>query len=163
MTDLDDLLVESLAGDMDDLDALLAESLEQRAQKSRIETARKQLIKGVATAEELESCRELIREWEDKEVFKSQRHIYIMEQQVCTCCGSISSKYVQHLVYQVHRTDPHQTRYKDLSEVSSFETGNAEFKSLPREVATRVRNVPVCSLVCAVEQGMNIEPRDWPH
>ncbi len=162
MTELDDLLAESVAA-IDDLDLLLAESLEQRDQKDRVAAARKQLLKG-GPVEELEGCRELIREWEDKELFKSQRHIYIMEEQVCAHCGSRSYKYVQHLVYQTHRSDPHQTRYKDLSEVSSFEASRPDFMALPKEVASRRRVVPMCSLACAHSQGIvGSELKDWPH
>lgn len=96
----------------DDLEALLATALAEKAEKSKGAELRSKLAKGgkSLSKEEVEEINAAIARWEAEQLWRPLATVGVFEKQVCKC-GHHALVFSHHLQLQEYRTKPDTRRY----------------------------------------------------
>lgn len=99
--------------DFDDLEALLATAMAEKAEKNKGAELRSKLAKGKKTlsAEEVDEINAAIARWEAEQLWRPLATVGVFEHRTCKCCGYSSIAYSHHLQLQEYRTKPDTRRY----------------------------------------------------
>ena len=99
--------------DFDDLEALLATAMAEKAEKNKGAELRAKLAKGKKTlsADEVEEINAAIARWEAEQLWRPLATVGVFEHRTCKCCGYSSLVYSYHLQLQEYRTKPDTRRY----------------------------------------------------
>lgn len=98
--------------DFDDLEALLATAMAEKAEKSKGAELRAKLAKGKKTlsAEEVDEINAAIARWEAEQLWRPLATVGVFEKQVCKC-GHHALVFSHHLQLQEYRSKPDTRRY----------------------------------------------------
>jgi len=99
--------------DFDDLEALLATAMAEKAEKNKGAELRAKLRKGKKTlsADEVDEINAAIARWEAEQLWRPQATVGVFEHRACKCYGYSSIAYSHHLQLQEYRTKPDTRRY----------------------------------------------------
>jgi len=98
--------------DFDDLEALLATAMAEKAEKNKGAELRAKLAKGKKTlsADEVEEINAAIARWEAEQLWRPLATVGVFEKQVCKC-GHRALVFSHHLQLQEYRSKPDTRRY----------------------------------------------------
>lgn len=156
MGDLDDLLLEPPQlpepDGLDDLDALLDESVKLRDEEREVKAARDRLKRRYAsgsgrTPEEIAEDEARVREWELRNNWEAVANIAFWERHRCTNCGRQQTIFRQLMLKQHHRTFPDTIRWQQVDET---------VPDLPQENLVEKWEVGMCTN-CAPEFGFDFQ------
>ena len=119
-------------GDMDDL---LAEALQEAADRAKVVEARKKAKSGFGLSED---DQERIRRWELAKEWKPVANVAMFKRYTCTC-GFHSTVFEGLMLEQVHRT----------SKINRWTAQESAQASLPNTSAIRHAKIPMCQRCCA--------------
>lgn len=96
----------------DDLEALLATAMAEKAEKNKGAELRAKLAKGKKTlsADEVDEINAAIARWEAEQLWRPLATVGVFEKQTCKC-GHSALVYSYHLQLQEYRTKPDTRRY----------------------------------------------------
>lgn len=127
----------------DDLDALLAESIQEKEAKLKVKTARQMMASSGIEPEVRAANEKYVREWELRREWTPLADVAMFHRQVCSCCGQ----------HQVHFGGIFQRQQHRSSAIARWiQSDSLANLNLPKEVKIEDAFVPMCC-VCAVEKG----------
>lgn len=142
--ELAELLAASLpppSSDLDDLDALLDESVALRDEAASMKSARDRLKRGNLPREDRLETEALIRSWEARRVWETLSEVAVWEKTECAC-GAVHLNFSHLMHQQRHRHQPGTTRLIKADEWD---------EALPTIVAHQELTVPIC-VACAMPE-----------
>lgn len=134
--------------DMGDLDALLAESMQEKQSRERIVKQKKLLASPPPSMPkaELKAIEAKVQEWETKREWTPEAAVAMFESQRCNFCNSLSTLFKGMVQRQSHR----QSRIDRWVRVEPGLNNN-----LPKESKILEESVGMCSH-CAVVHGFSL-------
>lgn len=98
--------------DFDDLEALLATAMAEKAEKNKGAELRAKLAKGKKTlsADEVDEINAAIARWEAEQLWRPLATVGVFEKQTCKC-GHSALVFSHHLQLQEYRSKPDTRRY----------------------------------------------------
>jgi len=139
------------SSDLDELDALLADSMKMRDEDEQMKKDRLLLKRrGGVSADERAETEARIRAWEAKRVWKAMANVTVFERQTCKC-GECTISFSHSMQAQVHRDQPGTTR---VIKTDEFIT------DLPNQVGFADFDVPLCAK-CAWSKGVDLRKEDF--
>lgn len=143
MQELDDLVTESVNA-LDDLDALLNESVKMSDEDKAIKFLREKQKRGGLTKEERAEDEARIRDWESRREWDTKANVGVFNKTVCTCGGqSITWSHLMHM--QVHKE----------KKVTRNVRATAQVAAMPNVIAHQVITVDCCE-ECAEVKGWDL-------
>lgn len=148
--ELDELLAESKvaassASGLEDLDALLGESMALKEEEAHVKWLRERTKKGGLTAEQAREDEARIRAWEAKREWKVTANVGVFELHECSC-GNTTSVWAGLMHAREHRT----------MKVTGYVRATEQIASLPNLVAAQIVKVDCCP-ACAGMKGWNLD------
>lgn len=144
--------------ELDDLEALLAESLSARSLEARVKADRKRLAAGAGdlSPEEREKLRATILRWETDYEWQPLAFVALVEEQVCSHCAARATHFIG--LYQRQQSRRDESAHRFVLWTPQLVVGDAA--RLPREHARRHREVPVCGSCLPLQEFHSACP--WP-
>jgi hypothetical protein len=137
---------------LDELDALLGESLDIKRTNDAARSAKERLKRGGMSAQEKAETEALIRQWELAHEWKAEANVALFSMQMCKC-GLSHTGFMRLMTRLRHRHLAHAAMRWLPAEVSQA--------SLPNETVFSVSKVPMC-IGCADAKGWSMEnPIIW--
>lgn len=130
---------------MDDLDDLLAESLQQAAERKAVKESQKKLKAAGANSRELQEDRERVERWQAEHAWTPVANVALYERHKCECGRQ------QTIFRHLMRRETH----KHMRTVQRFIAVEESLANLPNEVAVQKWKVPQCTY-CAQEKGFHL-------
>jgi hypothetical protein len=135
---------------VDDLDALLRESVQARDEALTIANMRKRLQRGALSAKEKEEIAATVAAWEARNVWSTVANVAVFEEVVCTC--GFYTRVFSHLMHkQQHKTSPGITRLIRTEQI---------VEGLPRLTAQQQSTVEMCWECADKRYGFDPEKED---
>lgn len=134
----DEVAAEQEAGELDDLDQLLEESMAPMRAKQETKAFRDQLARGGLSKAERLAIEAKVREWEARVEWEPQANVALFFEQRCKC-GQVSLMFGGLLERQIHR------RVKSTQRWVSTTVNRLK---LPNEIAMQELPTPMCFVCC---------------
>ena len=126
-----------------DLNALLGEATKVARDRKAAQDAKARLLKGGATAAQVEEDAALLRAWEEQHEWRIEANVALFVEQECTGCGDFQYLFQGLFGRQEARVKGGGRRWEPQGEVNA---------KLPNEVMLQYRPVPMCG-ECAERHG----------
>ena len=129
---------------LDDLEALMSESLAQAQETAEAKAARERVRRGGQSPKEKAEDDARLRAWELRHEWEPAANVAVIEYRTCAC-GAHAAIFSQLMQRQVHRT---------MRASSRWQTVTSRSPSLPNEVIRKQVAVPLC-LECLPKAGFD--------
>ncbi len=131
-----------------DLSTLLAESMQQKAEKDELKEAQKRVSTGRGTKEELSADSDRLRKWAQEKEWKRKANVLVFTRQRCSGCGTFHQTLLGKFEQFEHARKLATTM---LTAVKGF-----EIPTLPKEVVYQDAETSTCHN-CADFDGWPLE------
>lgn len=147
-------IVASQVKTLDDLDQLLAESIELRDDADSGAMYRKQLAKGGMSKEEKLLIEQKLQEWESRREWETTANVALFRHTTCAC-GNEHHHFVGLYYRQVHRTLRTGKRLVAAKHQLTDMVRCADSTNIPNETLKETRFTPICE-ACAFTAGFDV-------
>ena len=147
-------IVASQVKTLDDLDLLLAESIELRDDADSGAVYRKQLAKGGMTKEEKLLIEQKLQEWESRREWETVANVALFRHTTCAC-GAVHNHFVGLYYRQVHRTLKSGKRIVAAKHQLNDMRRCADTDAIPNETLKETRFAAICE-ACAFAAGFDV-------
>lgn len=141
------MAIDQISNEFDELNALLADAMQNSKAGLEVKAAREKLKKGGLSAAEREADAARIAEWESKHEWRAEANVALFIETGCDDCGTYSQAFSHYMQRQAHR---------HLRESRRWVTTDRIMSDLPNEVVIQTKMTAMCE-DCAPAKGWLIE------